>query len=485
MKHRFNRYEGYHEWATRDEYGYYSNGCNYSFAFGYLFELTERFNKDTTKEGIQKNENLWDEYPWTNRQENSCRGIINRHTKRAIISVYNDGGGHSWGMYRSIPDCFNIIYTNHYITNPLICEPNHKLEFDIEHVRFLVENWVQRNALKFKIAQNKVLRNLHSYEFKFNQKELATISKKAKDTKFTGLTARVWSGWTSNETITIERPISLNDILNNRVFTEEEKTLIKQAEFYSKYLYGRGISRKYLINHWNKPVNIDKDKGFNKDFIISHDLTDFTWNECVKSYSKYIIEKYKSDVDKAYITQEENKNRLINKLLGDSKDRVERWRKHKYNLGYIDYDNSQTYLGCTITKSGSFYSITWKPKRLYYWEFSYRTLPYVQLRLSTDGKEVETSMNVHVNLEGGIKRFNTICDHIRKLQDRNELLVQFPYNKIMFGPFSLLKLEYHEKEEGNKQWEIVIGCHHLWMDDIRDFLNYYNITTVNTEGIWD
>ena len=58
---------------------------------------------------------------------------------------------------------------------------------------------------------------------------------------------------------------------------------------------------------------------------------------------------------------------------------------------------------------------------------------------------------------------------------------EFNNRNIKVGLYNLRSIEFRQKQTDNHKlldkWEyvVIIGCHHIWIDDFMSFVKYYNL----------
>ena len=102
------------------------------------------------------------------------------------------------------------------------------------------------------------------------------------------------------------------------------------------------------------------------------------------------------------------------------------------------------------------------------------------LRLSKDGTTIETSRYARVPLEAGIKMYKMFMIGRRNAPNKTTWTTS-DFGNVKVGIYNLRFITYKDKVTdfgkplGYKEWLIQIGCHSLWLDDIKEFIKYYNL----------
>lgn len=61
----------------------------------------------------------------------------------------------------------------------------------------------------------------------------------------------------------------------------------------------------------------------------------------------------------------------------------------------------------------------------------------------------------------------------------NNIQLRYRQNKV--GLYNLRSIEFRQKQTDNHklldklEYVVVIGCHHIWIDDFMSFVKYYNL----------
>ena len=241
---------------------------------------------------------------------------------------------------------------------------------------------------------------------------------------------------------------SIKTILEDKLFTDEEKLKIEKCKFYTKFCIHKGISWKELNKNWSD------------EYIEEVKIKDKAEEE---SFRKREAE-YKVKTEKNY-----------KEALAKANQTIDEWRKGgtKKEIHYTRYYANPDTRGIKAMDSVLYHNI----------------FPNTQLRIRPDKPNwVETSRGAIVPLETAINIFNQLyVDYI--ISGKTEF--QFKYNEFKIGSFCVSRASYvgkftdinhYEnpcentyKDLGYKEWMFRIGCHTLWFDDIKDFARYYNL----------
>lgn len=446
IKHRFGKNEGFHEGVHRDEYGWFeSKYHSYCFANGYFFHRGKTLAVKLNADYIRDN---WDNGGYYDGIKDCCFGIINRKRKLAIINYENEYG---WKLYNALPSDYTVVLTKQSFPYYDILESKHRKDLVKIDIAYNIEKYAQTFYCAYKVltTRSKII-DRYSYNvnernrFKERILEIYNKNKWLPKTKVIG-NEFTYYGYMDFIKITIP---TIKQILEDTMFTDEQKLHIEQCKFYTKYCYNRGTSWKFVVDNWGTD-EITKIKE-------QIETENANWEKTKKHYEEL---------------NHKNKAEAIAALNGD--DNINKWRNGE-SLNFIKY---KSYICDDRTRLviNSMSSI-------------YDTFTNTQLRIKP-GKPnwVETSRNALVPLETAINLFNRLyVDYI--ISDKTKFTFS-PTNENKVGSFYISLLEYTDKyadvyygcnrnqhrELGYKEWKFQIGCHTLWFDDVKAFAKYYNL----------
>lgn len=435
IRHIFCQREGIHEGIHRDEPGWFeSNYHPYCFGYGYFFHRGKGLAEKLTPDYIKDN---WDSENWYRGIKYSCMAIIDRKRNIAVIKV---GTEYSMAIERGVPENYTIYKIDENIPVYNITESKNKKILINMYVKYLIKKYLETFYNEYKVL-NTISKQIpeHTYISSSRAKYFEKI--KCLVEKYNRLIPKYKP--LSNNVIYISGynvgfP-SINAILNDDLFDDEQKLHIKKCKFYTKYCLHKDISWKELNKKWSD------------------------------DYAKEIEDKYKADYEA-----------FIKKVK-----RFEAIAKYNYEVALTKINNSVNdwRKGCKIQDvKYTTYSIDGNNRKI---TPTTRTLSNIftntQLRLKPNKPNwVETSRGAVVPLDVAINIFNQLyTDYI--LSGKTEF--RFQYNQFRIGSFCVSKCVYidkfddtvHHKLLGYKEWHFAIGCHDLWFDDIKDFARYYNL----------
>lgn len=435
IRHVFYKEEGIHEGIHRDEPGWYD--CKYHcycFGYGYFFHQGKGLGKKLTPDYIKDN---WDKAMWCGGLKDTCMAIINRKRKIAVI---RQGTEYAWSIEKGLPEGYTIYKTDEEIPIYDITEPKNKKILINMYVVYLIQRYLNTFTNEYKVFNNSRSKYIPEYTYdsgrrkEYFDKINSLVNKYKFIPKHKPLKTEVY--YINNYKVQFP---SIEAILNDELFTDEQKAYIHKCKFYTKFCLHKGISWKELNKKWSddyaKEIE-DKDKADHEAFIKK-----------VKRFEAIAKYNYEAALAK------------INNNIDD-------WREgcKIQDVKYITYSIDGTNRKITPTT---------------------RTLSNIftntQLRLRPNKPNwVETSRGAVVPLDVAINIFNQLyTDYI--LSGKTQF--KFQYNQFRIGSFYVSRCEYIDKYNetsshnylGYKEWCFVIGCHTLWFDDIKDFARYYNL----------
>lgn len=439
VKHVFTKDGGIHEGIHRDEPGWYNSNYHcYCFGYGYFFHRGKSIGEKLTPDYIRDN---WDKAWWCGGLKESCMARIDRKRKIAVIK---EGTEYAWKIERGLPEGYTIYKTDEDIPIYDITEPKNKKILINMYMKFLIKKYLNTFRDEFKVL-NTISKQISNYSYISSGKDnlFKEINELVAKYKFIPKCKPLSDKPYYHDYGNIPFP-SLNTILNDTLFTDEQKKYIRKCRFYTKFCLHKGISWKEL------------DKKWSDEYVAEVEAKDKVEEEAFRKREA----EYKIKTENNY-----------KEALAKANQTIDEWRKGniKQEIHYTMY-----YSNPNTREIKAIDSVL------------YRTMfPNTQLRIRPDKPNwVETSRGALVPLETAINIFNQLyVDYI--LSGKTEF--QFKYDKFRIGSFYVSRIDYSDKyidithyEDksdflGYKEWRFKIGCHTLWFDDIKDFARYYNL----------
>ena len=440
VKHVFTKDAGIHEGIHRDEPGWYdSNYHCYCFGYGYFFHRGKSLGEKLTPDYIKDN---WDRESWYYGLKRACMARIDRKRKIAVIK---EGTEYSWSIERGLPEGYTIYKTDEDIPIYDITEPKNKKILINMYMKFLITRYLNTFRNEFKVL-NSISKQINTYSYIASGRDnlLKEINELVAKYKFIPKCKPLSDKPYYHDYGNIPFP-SVNTILNDSIFTDEQKEYIRKCRFYTKFCLHKGISWKEL------------DKKWSDEYVAEIEAKDKVAEEAFKVRA----EKAKERAEINRKNAEAAKCNTVSDWRNGNRNKVVKWIDY-----YADYSTR------TI-------------KQLERTEYS-DNFPNTQLRLKP-GKSnwVETSRGALVPLETAINVFNRLyTDYILS----GKTIFKFTRDEFRIGSFCVSSISYEDKffdfikygkdepnKLGYKEWKFCIGCHTLWFDDIKDFARYYNL----------
>lgn len=442
IKRNFYRNEGFHVGVHRDEWGLFDSKTNpYCFVNGYFFTYGKWFIRNhTTLEDIK---NSWDDYSYKGNIHNACFGVIDRKRKIAVIKEDNY---YSYSLERAVPDNYTILHVNE-IRDFDITKNLHKLY--TEHCKYLIDRFIDLNCSCYNVINNNRAKGIFISEYTQEKidnivYELEKVSSEHNISRTKDLFAgkghflNVSRSWRAKY-IRVKHP-TINQIITNTVFTDEQKAYIEKCKIYSKY----------------------------------HNC-DITWKDVLTKTKKEIEDKvakeekaFKVRWDKALDIAEKNKQKAIEEA--GCEQSIEKFRNGDVLPNWITYKSP--YIGRK-------FRIHWFDKTI-----KAEVFKNIQLRLNTTTNVITTSNHASVLLSQAVALFNVLYDKYFSHYDytnTDDYYIDFTKNNITINYYNLRHICFTEKKTdsgerlGYMEWRIQIGCHTLWLDDIKEFCRYYHL----------
>ena len=449
IKHFYNNYqEAMHVAANRNEIGMY-NSKKHPFVFynGYVLEggrwLYDRINLNI-KEGY---------HPFFGTDfHKTCIGYFDKVHKKVAVKANH---WYTVTIFNSNPWKKDNISDNVYELQEIpvehIFEKGNKGILGNEIAKVLITSWMDCNIEEYKVikTQSKICR---VYSFYTNRVlEIKEALRKVKR-EYPNLAVNDSKKIFGKDTVplfltrdgyySVKIP-SISDILNNNVFTKEELKHIEMCKFYTEYCYQEGFSWKEVKDNWGTAK---------LDSIV----------EQIIAKRKRIKELRRKCVEDTAKNREAALKKAQSGLSLDS------WRENSS----IDDRPSFTYNAYQLNKDNL--RVTFNRR-----EYLTARFNNVELKLNDTKLRVITSKGAVVSLEDAIKLFNWLYRFYMIKDDYK--FTDFTKKNIKLDWYTLRHINYLEKhtDDGQKlgysDWKIQIGCHAIWMEEVKEFCRYYHL----------
>lgn len=440
IRHAVTKSEGIHEGIHRDEYGYYDSSYHcYCFAYGYFFHRGISLAVKLTPYYIKNN---WDREGWCGGLKGACMARIDRKRKIAVIK---EGTEYAWSIERGLPQGYIIYKTEEDIPIYDITEPKNKKMLIKMHMTYLIKKYLETFYHEYKVL-NSISKQIPDHSFIVAKRNEYFIEIKALVDKHKFIPR---CKPLSDKVFYVDRykvnfP-SINAILNDALFTDEQKEHIRKCKFYTKFCLHKGTNWAELNKKWSD------------EYVTEVEAKDKAEEEAFRKREA----EYKVKTEKNYKEALTKANQTIDEWRkGDTKQEIH------YTRYYANPDTRE------IKAIGSV--------------LHHSMFPNTQLRIKADKPNwVETSRGALVPLETAINTFNQLyTDYILS----GKTIFRFKRDEFRIGSFCVSSISYEDKfvdlikcgcddaeKLGYKEWKFIIGCHILWFDDIKDFARYYNL----------
>lgn len=499
VRHCFPRKEVYHRWIHDDTYVYSNKRYIVSGKHDWLFAFC--LNKNANRNNIT--------CYWNNNLDYNaryCVAVINRDIKTILVNT--SFFKRSNELIDSIPDDYQVFLTEETITNPHILSTGGLSEVIKVHAKYLIKSFVNRLAEFYGVLKGKrkiVHQDINSL---FNYKNKDTIYSSWYDytdyAKIYNFTKRYkvkqydWYNKPLDNVLSIKDNFnwskytyydvpfpSLKQIITGTIFNKKEKLKLEQSYFYGLYCRGYGISRKELETRWNDDYNENELKAlFNKrDINVNLDDRPYLikWTDGIKLYAKVIASNTKTILEANIHKSKDNYNKAVEEYNNQHyEERLKNWRDFnisRYNTDCIEYNKF-------VVSSFKYGTGSWITDRVYpKIIFNNIQLRYRKSKHNPKYDVVETSDKASVTLDQAVLMYKLYKRTILNDNPQKGNIIKHDFNdkNIKVGLYNLRYIEFRQKQTDNgkllDKWEyvVVIGCHHIWIDDFMSFVKYYNL----------
>lgn len=421
--------------------------------------------------------------------------LINREHKYIIISTEYDTNYRE--VYHAVPNDYKVFLSNRKLSDWHISSTGDLEEVLKLHTEYCVDEYYRINLRFFEslVSDNNRLDYnranftdssiCESTSSLINNNTITYLRQTYKIHKYSWYKEdynSLYKQWSYKHSAYIKRAkLSADKVYRDKVFTASEKLKLYRRYKWTSNCYGEGISYNKYWEAEGKPFSVEALKKFNKEFA-TYDLSKYSnktlldaLNDClsIKSAKDTAIFYYNCELSKQNYKKalDEMKSRLNNKDL---------------ILNWMDGVNTKApvievnYCGFAVK---SYYNKTGKWENKTFRTYSY--LDTVQLRLTRTKKEcVETSKGAIVPLCDAISLYKLYMKLTKNEYPNEDTTIRLEDRNFKVGIYNLRGMYYKTKvtDEGRvldyKEWCIVVGCHHIWMDDFRTFMNHFKLNNL-------
>lgn len=443
IKHFYKNYqEAIHVAANRDEIGMYESSRHpFVFYKGYVFE-GGRWFYNSMELAIRMGNN-----PFLGIDFNKhCIAFFDKKNKKTAVK---DCHWYTSVLADATPfktdNGNDSVYKLYEIPIESIFDEKNKVALAKQRLKNLVKKWIDVNIGKYNVlyTNSKIF---HNYDYYINESRDIEYAIEKLDEEYKNFQIKEYlfsadgiDVYCNNKLIHIPEP-TVEDIIKASVFTEEQKKHIDMCDFYTKFCYKEGFS-------WNE---VKKSWGTGR--IKEIEETALKRRENIK----------KLRIECEQITQRNRREAIDEVTLNFS---VESWRESTA----ISNGNTFEYKAYFVNNLG----LRESHIRKEYFPCNFKN---VQLKLYKD--KVYTSKGAIVDLEDAKKLFNWLyTNYIDKRVEFND----FSKKNIKISWYTLRHIAHLDKKTdegeslGYKDWKIQIGCHAIWMEEVKEFCRYYHL----------
>ena len=473
-------HEGLYHFIHSADLVIYNKSYNTSYvAFGnYLYKINTRL-KDV--------EDINDPDKYHIGRSNYCIAVIDREHKRICIS---DRTAYTYYVSNAVPDDWEKTFVYGAVRSFWINGKNNDYTFCLNVCKWIVQklliNYADELAVVYNNKQtinkdiciptigNEFKETIKLLLDKYNLASFWFYEKPITDSLYVDY----YQGW-NKKWFAINKLPTIKEIYKNKVFSKEEQTYIIQRKFYTNYCRGFGIPFKEVVKHWKDIDGIS---------ILHSNIRDIyrhlypTWKEAV-----ILNAKYKDDQDEQFIINAnkqsiDNRKRAIFEHInkGEVKNIVNNWRENNVKLPFnIKY---KKYVVTNNASKGRYVYGKWVDKIE---QIVSLPFDYVQLKYDATKDIITTSKGAKVRLADAIYLWNLYKETIKTQKVYTDkkyqyIAVNLANENLKCGIYPIIgiyhNLKYINSDNTNYYcWNVVIGCHTIWIDDFVDFIEYYKL----------
>lgn len=180
---------------------------------------------------------------WCGGIKSGCMARIDRKRKIAVIK---DGTEYAWSIERGLPEGYTIYKTDEDIPIYDITEPKNKKILIKIHLKYIIKKYLETFYNEYKVLNTISTQIPEVNYYAFRRYEFLTkIKELVEKYKFIPRCKPLYDKPIYIAQFKVSFP-SINSILNDALFNDEEKLTIKKCKFYTKFCLHKGISWKEL-----------------------------------------------------------------------------------------------------------------------------------------------------------------------------------------------------------------------------------------------
>ena len=288
-----------------------------------------------------------------------------------------------------------------------------------------------------------------------------------------------YQGW-RKKFFNLTKVPTIEEIYENKVFSKDEQTYIIQRKFYTDFCRGCGVSFKDVVEHWK-----DED-GMAVLKHILHNQYRFlkpNWKEAIIANARHTDQSNENFVIRSNAESKENKDKAILAHIAANtgiNDLLIAWRENDIKVPF-----TVTYKSYKVTNhpsKGRYVCARWVDKKETIYSLPFK---YVQLKYDAAKETIITSKGAKVRLADAVSLWNLYKETIKGKDIGTDktpkyVAVRLVDKGIKCGLYPITGIFYSIKNHNNDGtidwcWNVVIGCHTIWIDDFINFVEYYKL----------
>jgi len=472
--------EGIHHFIHSGELAIHNRHRAYSYvAFGdYLYKIDAR---------VREIKHITDPKTYHIGRGDYVVAVVDREKKRICIS---DKTVYTYALSHATPDDWEKTFVNGAVHSFYKCGEQNDYAFCfrvcMRIVQKVLETYNEEYAIVYK-RKTAINKNIDVPAIGMEHKE--TIKLLLDKYNLAGfwfyeqpitdnLYIEYYKGWTK-KWFALDKVPTIKEIYENNIFTKEERLYLIQRKFYTDYCRGFNIPFNEVVKHWNDKNGTDI---LHTAIKAQYSKLKPYWTDAIVANAKYRDKSDERFVKHNLIQSHKNREQAIVEYVtkGERKDIVTIWREENINFPItITYKN---YVVTNHSVKGRYTRGRWvdKTERIYYMFFD-----HIQLKYDAGKDIITTSEGAKVRLADAVSLWNLYKETIKgKDIGTNKtpkyVAVRLVDKGLKCGLYPITGIFYSIKNHNNDGtidwcWNVVIGCHTIWIDDFINFVEYYKL----------
>lgn len=419
-----------------------------------------------------------------------CIAVIDREKKRICIS---DRHYHTYYLKQAVPDDWEVTYVNGSVKAFYLLGKSNNYAFCKAVCEWIVnkfcDTYGEEYAVLYKHKQtiNKdicipaigneyketiklLLDKYHLAECWFYKEESITDN----------VYVDYYQGW-RKKFFNLTKVPTIEEIYENKVFSKDEQTYIIQRKFYTDFCRGCGVSFKDVVEHWE-----DKDgmAVLMPVLVNKYEHLKPNWKEAIIANARQQDACGENFVIRSNAESKENRDKAILAHIAANtgiKDLLTAWRENGIKVPF-----TVTYKSYKVTNhpsKGRYVCARWVDKKETIYNLPFK---YIQLKYDADKEIITTSKGAKVRLNDAILLWKLYkqtlkSGNIETHSPHNDFIAMHLADKnIKCGIYNVTgiyrNLKRHDATNAPYyEWNVVIVCHTIWIDDFINFVEYYKL----------